>query len=66
MFDFLNSFYNFRFRNRNPFLSELAELLEMGLFLPLEKKDKNNYQVFIIRTGAHSTKKHKQNDVLKV
>lgn len=54
------------FADRNPLKPELAELLDMGLFLPLQTKDVNNYQVFIIRTGVHDTHKHDQNDVLKV
>lgn len=54
------------FSARNPLTPKIAELLELGLFLPLETKDINNYQVFIIRTGVHDTKKHEQNDVFKV
>lgn len=54
------------FSNRNPFDPELLELLELGVFLPLKEKDSNGSQVFIIRTGAHDTKKHNQNNVLKV
>lgn len=54
------------FTGRNPLAPNIAELLDLGLFLPLETKDINNYQVFIIRTGVHDTKKHEQNDVLKV
>lgn len=66
------SFYKMRaeriewFTNRNPFASEIQELLDIGVFLPLKEKDVNGCQIFIIRTGAHSTKKHLQNDVLKV
>lgn len=68
----IQNFYRLRaeriewFTDRNPFNSEIIELLDLGLFLPLEKKDVNNYHVFIIRTGVHDTKKHGQNDVLKV
>lgn len=68
----IQNFYRLRaeriewFVDRNPFNPEINELLDLGLFLPLEKKDVNNYQVFIIRTGVHDTKKHEQNDVLKV
>lgn len=54
------------FADRNPFKPDIAELLDLGLFLPLHKKDVNKYQVFIIRTGVHDTYKHDQNDVLKV
>lgn len=68
----IQNFYRLRaersewFADRNPFSSEINELLDLGLFLPLEKKDINNYQVFIIRTGVHDARKHEQNDVLKV
>lgn len=54
------------FSNRDPFRPEINELLDIGVFLPLEQKDKNGCQIFIIRTAAHSPKKHSQNDVLKV
>lgn len=54
------------FTNRNPFEPEIQELLEIGVFLPLKEKDPSGCQLFIIRTGAHSAKKHQQNDVLKV
>lgn len=54
------------FSDRNPLKPEIEELLDLGLFLPLETKDVNNYQVFVIRTGVHNPSKHDQNDVLKV
>lgn len=54
------------FADRDPFKPHIEELLDMGLFLPLESKDVNNNQIFIIRTGIHDTYKHEQNDVLKV
>lgn len=54
------------FADRDPMKPHIEELLDLGLFLPLEAKDVNNYQVFIIRTGVHDTYKHEQNDVLKV
>lgn len=54
------------FADRNPLKPEIEEFLDLGLFLPLETKDINNYQVFIIRTGVHNPSKHDQNDVLKV
>lgn len=72
VFFFKTRFYRLRaertewFADRNPLKPELAELLDLGLFLPLQTKDVNNYQVFIIRTGIHDTHKHDQNDVLKV
>lgn len=53
------------FTNRNPFLPELEELFQIGIFLPLPQKDELNRQVIIIRTAAHNPKKHLQNDVFK-
>lgn len=37
------------FANRNPFLPEIEELLDLGVFLPLKQKDDQHRQVFIIR-----------------
>lgn len=54
------------FRNRNPFLSEMQELLDIGVFLPLRQKDALNRQVVIIRTAAHSPKYHSQDNVFKL
>jgi len=54
------------FTNRNPFLSEVQELMSIGVFLPLKQKDAEKRQIVIIRTAAHSPSKHKQNDVFKV
>lgn len=67
-----SSFYKMRaeriewFAKRDPFATEIQELLDIGVFLPLKEKDENGCQIFVIRTGVHSTKKHQQNDVLKV
>lgn len=67
-----SSFYKMRaeriewFAKRDPFATEIQELLDIGVFLPLKEKDENGCQIFIIRTGVHSPKKHQQNDVFKV
>lgn len=53
------------FSKRDPFAPEIQELLDIGVFLPLKDKDENGCQIFIIRTGVHTAKKHQQNDVLK-
>lgn len=37
------------FADRDPFLPEIEELLDLGIFLPLKVKDDQNRQVFIIR-----------------
>lgn len=54
------------FTFRDPFLTELSELLSIGVFLPLRRKDEENRQIVIIRTAAHDPSKHKQVDVFKV
>lgn len=52
------------FSNRDPDLSELSELINLGVFIPL-KKYHNNMLVVIIRTAAHDPKIHKQDNVFK-
>lgn len=37
------------FKNRDPYSPEIAELFDLGVFLPLKVKDDQNRQVFIIR-----------------
>lgn len=54
------------FQNRDPFLPEIQELLDIGVFLPLRQKDSYNRQVVIIRTAAHNPKYHTQDNVFKV
>lgn len=54
------------FTYRDPFLTELSELLSIGVFLPLRQKDEFNRQIVIIRTAAHNPSKNKQNDVFKI
>ncbi|XP_001845080.2 retinol-binding protein pinta [Culex quinquefasciatus] len=54
------------FQNRDPFLPEMQELLDIGVFLPLRQKDTQNRQVVIIRTAAHSPKYHTQDNVFKL
>ncbi|XP_055523721.1 retinol-binding protein pinta [Wyeomyia smithii] len=54
------------FQNRDPFLPEIQELLDIGVFLPLREKDELNRQVVIIKTAAHNPKCHSQDNVFKV
>lgn len=54
------------FQNRDPFLPEMQELLDIGVFLPLRQKDTQKRQVVIIRTSAHSPKYHTQDNVFKL
>ncbi|KAJ8978918.1 hypothetical protein NQ317_013356 [Molorchus minor] len=53
------------FRNRDPTLPELQELVKLGVFVPLKLSSENRL-VVIIRTAAHNPKKHKMEDVFKV
>lgn len=54
------------FENRDPSRPELKELLDLGVFLPLLKRDQHHRLVVIIRTAAHNPQLHLQNNVLKV
>lgn len=68
----ITNFYELRgnapewFENRDPIRPELKELLDLGVFLPLLKRDQYGRLVVIIRTAAHNPQFHLQNDVLKV
>lgn len=54
------------FSNRDPFLKELQELLELGVFLPIDGVDAEQRKVVIVRTAVHNPKLHSQNNVFKV
>lgn len=54
------------FSNRDPITEKVAEILQLGCFLPLLSPDTEHRLVVIIRTAAHSPRKHSQNDVFKV
>lgn len=54
------------FSNRNPSLKEIQELLDLGVFLPIDGVDEEQRKVVIIRTAVHDPKVHSQNDVFKV
>ncbi|XP_054258513.1 retinol-binding protein pinta-like [Macrosteles quadrilineatus] len=68
----LKSYYQLRgstpewFSDRDPTLPALQELLSLGVFLPLLKKDPAGRLVIIIRVAAHDPSHHKQDDVFKV
>jgi hypothetical protein len=53
------------YTGRDPLAPEIAELLDLGVFLPLKRKDEQNRQVIVIRVAVHDPKKHDQNDVFK-
>ncbi|XP_043789105.1 retinol-binding protein pinta-like [Apis laboriosa] len=53
------------YSNRNPFLPELQELFNLGVFLPLRKLDNQGRMIVIIRVAAHSPSRHKISDMLK-
>lgn len=52
------------FRNRDPLLKEIQELVKLGVFVPL-RQSFDNRLVVIIRAAAHNPKHHKQDDVFK-
>ncbi|XP_015585514.1 retinol-binding protein pinta [Cephus cinctus] len=50
---------------RDPFLPELLELFDLGVFLPLRKVDSEGRMVILIRVAVHDPIKHKQANVFK-
>lgn len=54
------------FSDRDASDKKVQEILRLGCFLPLLQKDEENRLVVIIRTAAHSPRKHSQNDVFKI
>uniref|UniRef100_A0A1B6F0Q8 CRAL-TRIO domain-containing protein n=1 Tax=Cuerna arida TaxID=1464854 RepID=A0A1B6F0Q8_9HEMI len=68
----ITAFYELRgnapewFVDRDPTLPPLQELLSLGVFLPLLKKDPSGRLVVLIRVAAHDPSRHLQNDVFKV
>lgn len=54
------------FSNRNPFLKEVQDLLNLGVFLPIDGVDEEQRKVIVIRTAVHDPKMHQQNNVFKV
>lgn len=50
---------------RDPFLPEVQEMLNLGVFLPLRKLNSDGKMVVVIRAAVHNPSKHKQSDVLK-
>jgi len=51
---------------RDPFLTEMSELLDIGVFLPVLQKDEQHHQIVILRIAAHDPSKHLQNNVMKI
>ncbi|XP_039291301.1 retinol-binding protein pinta isoform X2 [Nilaparvata lugens] len=68
----IESFYMLRqktpewYENRDPMLPELQDLLNLGVFLPIPKRDAEGRVVILIRAAVHKPKVHKQNDVFKL
>ncbi|XP_069698611.1 retinol-binding protein pinta [Periplaneta americana] len=54
------------FSQRDPCLPEIQELLRLGVFLPLRRRDAHGRLVVLIRVAVHNPKKHRQSDVFKV
>ncbi|CAH2016315.1 unnamed protein product [Acanthoscelides obtectus] len=53
------------FKNRNPLLPEVEELVRLGIFLPL-RQTSDGRLVIIIRTAAHNPSIHSLEDIFKV
>ncbi|XP_021930137.1 retinol-binding protein pinta isoform X2 [Zootermopsis nevadensis] len=68
----LSNYYELRahcpewFSQRDPCLPEIQELLQLGVFLPLRRRDSHGRLVVLIRAAVHDPKKHRQSDVFKV
>ncbi|XP_075210865.1 retinol-binding protein pinta-like isoform X1 [Lycorma delicatula] len=68
----INEFYTLKgstpewYANRDPTLPQLQHLLDLGVFVPLLKKDPNGRLVVIIRAAIHDAKKNEQNDIFKI
>ncbi|XP_014469668.1 PREDICTED: alpha-tocopherol transfer protein [Dinoponera quadriceps] len=54
------------FANKDPFLPELQQMFDLGVFLPLRKLDNQERMVIIVRPTLHDPYKQQISDVLKV
>jgi len=54
------------YMNKDPFLPELQELLDLGLVLPLRKPDNKGRLVLLARGTVHDPKRHKMSDIAKI
>ncbi|KAI4500330.1 hypothetical protein M0802_004747 [Mischocyttarus mexicanus] len=53
------------YANKDPFLAELQDMFQLGVFLPMRKLDNEGRMVVLIRVAAHNPSKHKLADMLK-
>ncbi|CAK9794977.1 Retinol-binding protein pinta [Anthophora plagiata] len=53
------------YSNRDPSLSELQELFDLGVLLPLRKLDNEGRMIVIVRAAVHTPSRHKMSDMLK-
>lgn len=53
------------YANKNPFLPELQDMLNLGTLLPMNKLDNEGRMIVLIRVAAHDPKKHNLADMLK-
>jgi len=54
------------YSERDPFLPEMQALLDIGVFLPLLKRDPEGRLIVTIRIAAHNPAIHDQNNVFKI
>ncbi|XP_036141905.1 retinol-binding protein pinta [Monomorium pharaonis] len=53
------------YKNKDPFQSELQEVLDLGMFLPLRKPDNKGRLIILIRGTLHDPRKNKISDLVK-
>ncbi|BES96175.1 CRAL/TRIO domain [Nesidiocoris tenuis] len=53
------------YKNRDPLLPEIQELMRLGVFLPLLRRDTEGRAVILIRATAHDPHRHLQDNVFK-
>ncbi|XP_071627549.1 retinol-binding protein pinta-like [Temnothorax longispinosus] len=54
------------YRNRDPFQSELQEMIDMGICLPLRKPDSQGRLVIMMRGTLHDPRRHQMSDIVKM
>ncbi|XP_012529158.1 retinol-binding protein pinta [Monomorium pharaonis] len=53
------------YKNKDPFRSQLQEVLDLGVYLPLRKPDNKGRLVILIRATLHDPKRNKIADLVK-
>ncbi|KAF7992352.1 hypothetical protein HCN44_001677 [Aphidius gifuensis] len=53
------------YADRNPFLSDMQEMFNLGVFLPLKELDEEGRMIILLRTSVHDPHKHTIENVVK-